>query len=143
MARKIVQCVECGEERDLAGNGLCFRCYQQRRRADDTRYVDRHNPSIRKEHERLSRGFQRMVGMFADLRVRKEDVLCIRRRLQPYFSPIADILSPPRVSDEGNGVAVSERASDVKTENLESAATKDLDTAAGWPAVQSVATEGA
>ena len=125
MPRKIVQCAGCGEERELAGNGLCFRCYQQQRRADDVRYVDRHNPSIRREHERLSRGFQRMVGMFADLRVGKEDVLAIRRRLQPYFGPIADILSPPRESDEAKRGDVSEHVPDVKTENLELAATKD------------------
>lgn len=142
MARKIVQCEGCGEERDLAGGGLCFRCYQRRRRADDSRYVDRHNPSIRKEHEPLSRGFQRMVGMFADLRVGKEDVLYIRRRLQPYFGPIADILSPPRESDEAQGVVVSERASELKTENSKPAAATDADTALFRPGIQPIATEG-
>lgn len=142
MARKIVQCEDCGEERELAGGGLCFRCYQQRRRADDSRYVDRHNPSIRKEHERLSRGFHRMIGMFADLRVGKEDVFYIRRRLEPYLSPISDILSPPREPDEAQGVVVSERVSELKTENLKPAATEDVDTAMIRPVVEPIATEG-
>jgi hypothetical protein len=115
MPRKIVECKNCGEERELAGNNLCFSCYQKNRRADESTYVDRHNPTIRKEHERLSRGFQRMMGMFADLRIGKEDAHYIRRKLQPYFGPIEEFLSPPPSAEQDE--VFSEQAVERKTEN--------------------------
>ena len=59
--RKIDGCLNCGEVREMAAHGLCFKCYRRNDRANDRQLagVDRHNPGIRREHKRCSADSQR------------------------------------------------------------------------------------
>lgn len=101
--RKTDGCVNCGEVREIAAHGLCFACYRQKERATDQQLssVDRHNPGIRREHKKLFRGFTSVMVGLSDLGVSKNDVLAIRKSIEPYLAPIAKFLSlGPEKSDE-------------------------------------------
>ena len=95
--RKKEGCVNCGELREIAAHGLCFKCYRQRERASDRPLgsVDRHNPGIRREHKKLFRGFTSVMTGLSDLGVSKEHVLSIRTTIEPYLVPIARFLALP------------------------------------------------
>lgn len=79
----------------MAAHGLCFRCYRKKKREDDSRFngVDRHNPGIRKEHKRALRGFTNVMVGLGELGVSWDDVLAIRRVIEPYLSLIANLLT--------------------------------------------------
>lgn len=106
--RRIDGCMNCGETREIAAHGLCFKCYRQQERATDQRLpgVDRHNPGIRREHKKLFRGFTSVMGGLSDLGVSRMDVLTIRGIVGPYLDPIAEFLSPAQESGKG-GVGVN------------------------------------
>jgi hypothetical protein len=98
-------CTNCGEVREIAAHGLCFKCYRREERTADRPVdsVDRHNPGIRREHKKLFRGFTGVMVGLSDLGVAITDVLAIRRILEPYTSPIAKFLAlaPERGQTEG------------------------------------------
>jgi hypothetical protein len=93
--RQMVCCLNCGEVREMAAHGLCFACYRREERATDRQLpgVDRHNPGIRREHVKLFRGFTSVMVGLSDLGVSKNDVLAIRKSIEPYLAPIAKFLS--------------------------------------------------
>jgi hypothetical protein len=95
-------CLNCGETREIAAHGLCFKCYRRKERADDRQFagVDLHNPGVRREHKKLFRGFTAVMTGLSDLAVQKSDVLAIRRMLDPYVASIAEFLSPVAEQDE-------------------------------------------
>lgn len=112
--RKTDGCLNCGEVREIAAHGLCFKCYRREDRANDRQFaaVDRHNPGIRKEHKQLFRGFTSVMAGLSDLGAQKSVVLTIRRLLDPYVAPIAEFLGSISESDKVEGVVNSERESD-------------------------------
>ena len=93
--RKIEGCLNCGEVREIAAHGFCFKCYRKKEREDDQRFAaaDRHNPGIRKEHKQALRGFTSVMVGLSELGVSQGDVLAIRRVLEPYLAPIANFLT--------------------------------------------------
>jgi hypothetical protein len=92
--RKIDGCVKCGETREIAARGLCFRCYRSAERAADRQftYVDRHNPGVRREHIKLLRGFTNVMIGLSELGVPQSEVMAIRRLIDPYLCLIAEFL---------------------------------------------------
>lgn len=104
-------CINCGEIREIAAHGLCFRCYRKKERANDRQFagVDRHNPGIRREHKTLFRGFTSVMVGLSDLGVQKREVLAIRRMLEPYVTAIAEFLAIPSEQEEDEGDVDSER----------------------------------
>lgn len=111
--RRTDGCMNCGETREIAAHGLCFRCYRKNERADDRQFagVDRHNPGIRREHKKMFRGFTSVMAGLSDLGVSKGDVLAIRRMLDPYVVSIAEFLALASDQDEVGGAVNSERQS--------------------------------
>jgi len=95
--RKIEGCINCGEVREIAAHGLCFKCYRREDRAKGRQLigVDRHNPGIRREHKKMFRGFSSVMTGLSDLGVSKTDVLAIRGVIDPYLDPIAKYLAAP------------------------------------------------
>jgi hypothetical protein len=93
--RKIQSCLNCGEVREIAAHGLCFKCYRREDRAKDREFAgaDRHNPGLRKEHKKIFRGFATVMGGLSDLGLSRGDVLAIRRVMEPYLAPIANFLA--------------------------------------------------
>jgi hypothetical protein len=111
--RRENECLNCGEVREMAAHGLCFKCYRRNDRANDRQFAgaDRHNPGLRKEHKKLFRGFTGVMAGLSDLGVSKEDVLTIRRMLDPYVISIAEFLALAPDQDEIGGAVNSERQS--------------------------------
>jgi hypothetical protein len=110
--RKTEGCLNCGEVREMAAHGFCFRCYRQNERAQERPIVDRHNPAMRKEHKKILRGFTSLMVGLSDLGVGKSDALAIREIIQPYLDPIANFLAPGPGRGEREGRVNSERDSE-------------------------------
>jgi hypothetical protein len=106
-------CINCGEVREIAAHGLCFTCYRRQERADDRGFaaVDLHNPGIHREQKKLFRGFTAVMAGLSDLGVQKEDVLTIRRMLDPYVARIAEFLGPAFEHREVEGAVHGEQKS--------------------------------
>lgn len=109
--RKIEGCINCGDVREIAAHGLCFRCYRREDRAKERQLIglDRHNPGIRPDHKRMFRGFSSVMTGLSDLGVSKTDVLTIRRIIDPYLDPIAKYLAAPSEQGEIEGAVNSEQ----------------------------------
>jgi hypothetical protein len=95
-------CRNCGDVRELAAHGLCFACYraQQRSAQRNERQVDRHNPAIRREHKKLFKAHSAVMGGLSDLGVGREDVMSIKRIIQPYLVPIQEFLDSVNAEQE-------------------------------------------
>lgn len=91
--RREDQCINCGEPREIASRGLCFKCYRRGERARDRPVPNRHNLAIRKEHKKLFHGLTSVMTGMSELGVTKADVLEIRQIIEPYLAPIAEFLS--------------------------------------------------
>ena len=93
--RRTDGCLNCGETREIAAHGLCFACYRRNKRAADNQFIrgDRHNPGVRREHKKLLRGFASVICGLADLGATTEDVLAIRRIIEPYLEPVTKFLA--------------------------------------------------
>jgi hypothetical protein len=107
MMRKTDGCANCGEVREIAAHGFCFKCYRHEERAKERQLpsVDRHSPGVRREHKKLFRGFTNVMVGLSDIGVSKRDVLTIRRSLEPYLGPIAKFLAvkPEKSESAVNG----------------------------------------
>jgi hypothetical protein len=116
MMRKVAASMNCGETRELAANGLCFRCYRQQERADDRQIakVDRHSGAIRREHKKLLRGFASLMVGLSDLGISSNDLRTIRRIVEPYVEPIKHCLALPTQELQHERPTVN---SEVKTRN--------------------------
>jgi hypothetical protein len=112
--RRVAVCLNCGEPREIAALGLCFKCYRQQERRDDRKLsvVDRHNPALRREHKKIFRGLTSVMVGLSDLGVGTTDVLTIRGLIQPYLSPIEQFLASPRHTTETLAEVNSEQAND-------------------------------
>lgn len=116
--RRENECLNCGEVREMAARGLCFKCYRSQDRANDRQFsmVDRHNPGLRKEHKKLFRGFTNVMAGLSDLGVQKSDVLTIRRLLDAYVAPIAEFLAQEsRQAEIGSAVNGEQKSGEVFT----------------------------
>jgi hypothetical protein len=112
--RREDSCINCGEVREIAAHGLCFKCYRKEERTKDQQCsaVDRHNPGIRREHKKLFRGFTSVMTALSDLGVQRSDVLAIRKTIEPYLGPIANFLAPATDKDEVERAVNGEQKSD-------------------------------
>ena len=111
--RKIEGCLNCGEVREIAAHGLCFKCYRREDRAKEQKFAgtDRHNPGVRKEHKKMLRGFASVMAGLSDLGVSLTDVLAIRRALEPYLLPISSFLALAPDGEENSSVVNGEQKS--------------------------------
>ena len=113
MPRKTEGCLNCGEIREIAAHGLCFKCYRRDERAVDSKFVgvDRHDQGIRREHKKLFRGFTNVMVGLSDLGVSNPEVLRIRRIIDAYLRPIAKFLIPSPAQDEAGDQVNNEQRS--------------------------------
>jgi hypothetical protein len=94
--RSVTECGQCGETREMAGRGLCFRCYRRWERGTEEGHatgIDRHNPGIRREQKRLIKAFADVMTGLADLGVARQHILEIRGILNPYLVTIQSFLA--------------------------------------------------
>lgn len=90
--RKVEQCINCGEEREIAAFHLCFKCYRQTERALSRGPVDRHTAAVTKERQRLFQAYANLMVALGKLGVSKVDVEAVVELVRPYLSPIAEQL---------------------------------------------------
>jgi hypothetical protein len=83
--------------------GLCYKCYRAEERARERPLPDRHNPGLRREHKKIFKAFSQVMGGLTDLGVVRDDVLDIRKILQPYVELIQEYLDvvSPEPDDKG------------------------------------------
>jgi hypothetical protein len=108
--RRIGSCTKCGEPREMAAHGLCFRCYRTEARAGEGRLadVDRHSVAVRRERTKLFRGFLNVMVGLNELGVSEADVIVIRRMLEPCLTLVSKLLVPE--------TEIRTRAADVNSE---------------------------
>jgi hypothetical protein len=90
--RKLEQCINCGEEREIAAFHLCFKCYRQRERAFSSGPVDRHTAVITKERQKLFSAYAQLMTSLGKLGVNKTDVESVVEIVRPYLTPISEQL---------------------------------------------------
>jgi len=96
--RKIAECQECGELREIIADEKCFACYQRARRRNK-RIVDRHSGAIKREHKKLFRAYSNAMVALADLGVSHQDIMAIKGILDAYVEPIRPYLSQEGVDE--------------------------------------------
>ncbi len=110
--RPIGPCAKCGEVRDMAADGLCYRCYRARGRQQEREEAvallrwaeipaERHNSALLKEQKRLRKavvGILNLVDDAGDL-FAEEDRVLFRDRLRPYVERLARALTAPTTAD--------------------------------------------
>ncbi len=109
--RKMAECLNCREIKKMAAHGLCYQCYRRDERAEENKFAirDRHNPGIRREHQKMLRAFAAVMIGLGHLGVQRSDVLAIRRMLEPYVEPIAKFLASPAELNETQAPVNSEQ----------------------------------
>lgn len=107
--RKLRECTNCGEPREMAAHGLCFRCYRREARAEekDPELIDVHTPGIRKGHKKLIKAFNAVLTGLADLGVDRNRILRIVEIVRPYVAPVSFYFTG-LVEDQSNAEAISE-----------------------------------
>lgn len=91
--RKVVACVACGEPREIAARGLCFKCYRREvRAAERALATDRHSPGIRREQKKVIKAYAQVMSGLADLAVSHNDVHAILDILRPYLRLAEDLI---------------------------------------------------
>jgi hypothetical protein len=80
----------------MATKHECFACSRARKRAQESP-IDRHNPGIRRDHQKLVEGVREFNDGAISTADRQTTVLQIRDLVTPYLAPIADFL--PRLSE--------------------------------------------
>lgn len=90
--RKVEQCLNCGEDREIAAFHLCFKCYRQHERALSRGPVDRHSAAVNRERQKLFQAYAAMMVSLGKLGVSKPDLESIVEIVRPYLTPIADQL---------------------------------------------------
>jgi hypothetical protein len=99
--RREAECQECHEVRELATREECFRCYRARKRAEEAGpVVDRHNPGLRKEHQKLLNGFHKIMSGAQTLGLTQADTLRLRAFIAPYVAPVQWALSGEAVNSK-------------------------------------------
>jgi hypothetical protein len=91
--------MNCGETREIAARGRCFRCYRAYERDRNAVASERHTPALRKEHTKLLNGLTKVMSGLQALGVGGADVQAIRSLLSPYLEPVAHLLDS-RVNSE-------------------------------------------
>lgn len=83
--RKAKSCVNCGETREMVNDTLCSQCYQKNIGAAKASTVDRHNPGLRREDQKLLRGYMNALLGLSEIGVQRADLLKIVKIIEPYL----------------------------------------------------------
>lgn len=107
MARSIKACMNCGETREIAAHGLCFRCYRQedRKLADDLwARPDPNAKELAKTQRKTRKALMKMMEALEEIEsgklVPQETVEAWRKLLRPEVERIALSLGEAQVNSE-------------------------------------------
>jgi hypothetical protein len=112
MARTIKACMNCGEAREIAAHGLCFKCYRQEERklADDlwTR-PDPNAKELAKTQRKTRKALMKMMDALEEIEsgklVPQETVESWRKLLRPEVERIALSLGEAQVNSEHDNMS--------------------------------------
>jgi hypothetical protein len=90
--RRIEDCRNCGEQREIAAHNLCFACYRQHERSLARGPIDRHATPVNKQRQQLFSAYASFMVSLGKLHVCKEDIEEIVAIIRPYLVPIAEQL---------------------------------------------------
>jgi hypothetical protein len=116
--RKIDQCMNCGQSREIAAFGLCFTCYRRQERAKDRPFVDKHNPGVNPTQKKILAGFAKLMGGLGDIGVPRGLVILIRRMISPYLVPVENLLSPPPPGPDTDAFPAETEIEPVNSEHI-------------------------
>ena len=91
--RTIGNCVTCGKPKPLVSHGQCAACLMRERRAEEV-FVDLHgtHPRLRKERQKLRRGYNKILDGCEDLNFSDGEMRHIRELCLPHLQKIWDTL---------------------------------------------------
>lgn len=98
MSRLIKVCEGCGEEREMAARGLCFKCYRREEREQNERWAkpDRHATQVRKAQRKTRNALMKILNGVDELDdanlVPESTCEQIREILHPEIDKIAGSL---------------------------------------------------
>lgn len=103
--RRMDGCVNCGEEREIAAHGLCFKCYRARERAQkasaDPVWARLGNGSLLREQKRALTVITGILKAIADCpAVEESDRKKIQNILRPYLDKLAECFAPKGQNDK-------------------------------------------
>ena len=97
--RRQDSCINCGEEREIAAHGLCFKCYRAAERAQkataDPVWARLGNGSLLREQKRALTVVTGILKVIADCpAVEENDRKQIQNILRPYLDKLAECFAP-------------------------------------------------
>jgi hypothetical protein len=93
--RKLDDCINCGEVREMAAHGLCFKCYRAEERARRALWTKQGNGSLLKEQKKAFTVVTTILKAISDCPVIKEsDKKQIQKLFRPYLDELAECFAP-------------------------------------------------
>ncbi len=101
MKRKTTACMNCGEEREIAAHGLCFKCYRTEQRAMENPWAaaDKHNRATLKAHGQVRKAITAILNALDSAidHIAEVDVATIRNICGGYLGAMATGLITPKI----------------------------------------------
>jgi hypothetical protein len=99
--RRQDSCINCGDERDIAAHGLCFKCYRAAERAQkvtpDPAWASLGNGWLLRDQKRALTVVTGILKAISDCpAVEETDRKQIRNILRPYLDKLAECFAPKR-----------------------------------------------
>jgi hypothetical protein len=99
--RRLDSCINCGDEREIAAHGLCFKCYRAEERArkatPDPVWASLGNGWLLREQKRALTVVTGILKAIADCpAVEESDRKQIQNILRPYLDKLAECFAPKR-----------------------------------------------
>ena len=98
-------CMNCGEVREIAGHGLCFRCYRAEERASkaaggvDPLWANQGNGNLLKEQKKAFTVVTNILKNISDCPlISRDDVKQMQDILRPYLDKMAECFAPKKGS---------------------------------------------
>ena len=97
--RRLDSCINCGDEREIAAHGLCFKCYRAAERAQnaapDPVWARLGNGWLLRDQKRALTVVTGILKAIADCpTVRESDKKQIQNILRPYLDKLAECFAP-------------------------------------------------
>jgi hypothetical protein len=98
--RRLESCINCGDEREIAAHGLCFKCYraaERARKAPDPVWASLGNGYLLREQKRALTVVTGILKAISDCpAVEESDRKQIQNILRPYLDKLAECFAPKR-----------------------------------------------
>jgi hypothetical protein len=110
--RKHDSCMNCGEVREMAARGLCFKCYRAAQRVEKASLWTRQGKGwLLKEQKKAFTVITGILKAIADCPgLEEDDVKQIRNILRPYLDGFADCFAPRECIEAVNSEQELERS---------------------------------